>query len=388
MRTLFFAILLALHLPCAALANSPANWRPEQVENLSHWIDRAADSAIILPKDAGENLRAAITAQSQGDLDPVANEAALELLRAYHGLCCGPVRPRNWHIGPTPNDDELRRLLADALIEDRLDLFLRSMQPRHPYYRQLSLAYAREQDGAKKRVLALNLARWRWMPRTPGQRYLLVNAASQEVTLWQAGEPIQRWRTIVGKPSSPTPIFSAEVSGVVFNPWWEIPPSIAAEGIAAMVRRNPALARQRGYVYRSGRYRQRPGDNNALGRMKLVMPNPYSVYLHDTSNRELFGSDERTLSHGCVRVNQALQFASALLEPGGWTQARTDETVAAGKTVTISLPEPLPVYIAYFTAEPGPSGTVSYLHDVYGRDGDAALPEDVLTRECALPPSC
>ena len=89
-----------------------------------------------------------------------------------------------------------------------------------------------------------------------------------------------------------------------------------------------------------------------------------------------------------MRVDQALQFASALLEPGGWTQARTDETVAAGKTVTISLPEPLPVYIAYFTAEPGPSGTVKYHHDVYGRDGDAGLPEDVLTRECALPPSC
>lgn len=239
----------------------------------------------------------------------------------------------------------------------------------HPYYDALREAYTAETDPARRATLASNLDRWSRMPAALGPRYLLVNAAAAEVTLWEGRREMGRWRVIVGTTRTPTPIFQAEVSGVIFNPWWEVPASIAREGIASMVRNRPAAARQRGYVYQNGRYRQRPGPGNALGLMKLVMPNSHSVFLHDTPNRSLFDRDVRTLSHGCVRVGDALDFASELLAARpGWNRARTDEVVASGQTMRIDLPEPIPVYIGYFTAEPDSDGSIRYFPDVYNRD--------------------
>ena len=215
-------------------------------------------------------------------------------------------------------------------------------------------------------------------------RYLIANTAAQELVLWEGRTQVDSWRVIVGKTSSPTPVFAAEVKGVVLNPWWNIPHSIAAEGIGAFVRRNPAAARAKGYVYSNGRYRQMPGDNNALGRMKLVMPNRFTVFLHDTSNRELFELDNRTLSHGCVRVDRALQFAETLLSADGWGPSQIHKTVAAGKTVTIPLSQSIPFYIAYFTAAPDGEGGIRFLADIYSRDGSAALPLAAAETECAL----
>jgi murein L,D-transpeptidase YcbB/YkuD len=223
-------------------------------------------------------------------------------------------------------------------------------------------------------TLAANLDRWRWMPRDLGGRYLLVNAASFEATLWQDQRLVGRWAVIVGRTKSPTPVFEARVTGVTINPWWEIPSSIAAEGIAAQVARNPAAASRRGYVLQNGRYRQRPGPTNALGRMKLVMPNRYSVYLHDTPAQALFAQDVRAYSHGCVRVGDALGLATTLLAPA-WDRARVDALVAAGATRTIALAQPVPVYVAYFTAEPDEAGGIRYFRDVYHRDRAASAPQ-------------
>ncbi|MBB6122411.1 murein L,D-transpeptidase YcbB/YkuD [Sphingobium subterraneum] len=164
---------------------------------------------------------------------------------------------------------------------------------------------------------------------------------------------------------------------MVLNPWWEIPSSIAAESVAAMVRTNPAAAAKRGYVYENGRYRQRPGPNNALGRMKLVMPNPHTVYLHDTPSQSLFDRDVRAFSHGCVRVGDALGLVTALLAPTGqWDRQRIDATVASGETQTVTLAEPIPVYIAYFTAEPDEDGAMRFFPDIYKRDRAAVAPDD------------
>ena len=243
----------------------------------------------------------------------------------------------------------------------------------HPYRDALREAHDRETDPGRRATLDANLERWQQMPVALGERYLIVNAAAFEVTLWEGRREMGRWRVIVGTPRTPTPVFQATVSGVIFNPWWEIPASIAAEGIASMVRNRPAAARQRGYVYQNGRYRQRPGPGNALGLMKLVMPNPHSVFLHDTSNRMLFERDVRALSHGCVRVGDALGFATELLAVRpGWNRARTDEAIASGHTIRVDLPDPIPAYIGYFTAEPGSNGEIRYFDDIYGRDRGAS----------------
>ncbi|RZV31828.1 MAG: L,D-transpeptidase [Sphingomonadaceae bacterium] len=380
MRSLVLALSLALAWSYPSLGqeqppSSPSQlaWRPAQTENLLHWVLKADEEAIELPDGIEVDLRAALASPDRQRLDMAANTAALALLRAYHGKCCGPSLPRNWHISQTVSDADLRAQLAAALAQNRLDPMLRASRPNHPHYRALTTAFASEPDKARGRLLALNLARWRSLPLPRTGRYLIVNVAAQELTMWDGQTQVDSWRVIVGKTSSPTPVFSVEVTGVVINPWWIIPSSIAAEGIGAFVRRSPAAARAKGYFYSSRRYRQMPGDNNALGRMKLVMPNRFTVFLHDTSNRKLFEQDERRLSHGCVRVDRALQFAATLLSGSGWEQAEVDAVVAAEKTRTLPLSRPVPLYIAYFTAEPTSDGTVRFLPDIYRRDGVAAL---------------
>ncbi|KEO91360.1 hypothetical protein EH31_01475 [Erythrobacter longus] len=362
---LFLSALLALASP----AQADNRWSTAQAENLLTWAQRVSDEGLKLPSAQARELRLAIDAGDLEALAPVADRSAITLMRAWSGRCCGPARPSWWHISGVASDAELRKGLADALKADQLDLYLRSVRPVHPHYASLVSALADETDPVRHAIIETNLARWRWMPRTLGKRHLLVNIASQQLTLWDEGRPVGRWRVIVGKPATKTPVFSAQVSGAVLNPWWEIPSSIAAEGIGSFVRRNPSAARARGYVYQNGRYRQMPGDNNALGRMKLLMPNPYSVFLHETSKRELFDEERRFLSHGCVRVDNALSFVATLFFRDGWDQERVDAVVGTGKTQTISLAESVPLYVTYFTVEPslGRQG-VQFLEDVYRRD--------------------
>ncbi len=146
----------------------------------------------------------------------------------------------------------------------------------------LRTAFATEADPARRATLARNMERWRWMPRSLGTRYLLVNAAAFEVALWDKGHKVESWPVVIGKARTPTPVFSTMVTGVIYNPWWNIPKSIVAESVGALTRKNPAEAKRRGYVWSDGTFRQRPGRKNALGLMKLVMPNDYTIYLHDT----------------------------------------------------------------------------------------------------------
>lgn len=237
--------------------------------------------------------------------------------------------------------------------------------PIHPHRAALEAARGAETDMARRAIIATNLNRWRDLPAELGRRHLMVNVPAQEVVLWENGVPMQRWRAIVGRPRTPTVSFSTEVTGVNLNPWWYIPQSIVRESVGRLVRTNPAEARRRGYVVSGGSYRQRPGPGNALGRMKLVMPNSHAIYLHDTPARHLFDETERAFSHGCIRVQDAMGFAARL---AGMTRAEIEAMAADGRTQTVSLAEPVPVHITYFTAVPGDAGELSYLNDIYGRD--------------------
>ncbi|MGP1352176.1 MAG: L,D-transpeptidase family protein [Parasphingopyxis sp.] len=237
--------------------------------------------------------------------------------------------------------------------------------PIHPHRAALEAAYGAETNMARRAIIATNLNRWRDLPAQLGRRHLMVNVPAQEVVLWENGVPVQRWAVIVGRPRTPTVSFSTEVTGVNLNPWWYIPQSIVRESIGRLVRTNPAEARRRGYVVSGGSYRQRPGPGNALGRMKLVMPNSHAIYLHDTPARHLFAETERAFSHGCIRVQDAMGFAATL---AGMTRAELEAMAADGRTQTVQLAEPVPVHITYFTAVPDNTGELSYLDDIYGRD--------------------
>lgn len=367
-------LLLLAGLLAAPATGAPPHWSRDQAERLIEWMDVAQDDALNVPPGDAAAVRAALAEGDQDRLDTAAMEAAARLLAAYRQGCCNAALRTGWHI---ESDQALpeREAVAAAVAGDRLDALFRSARPTHPFYETLRKAYADERDPARRATLAANLDRWRWMPRDMGQRYLLVNSAAFEATLWQGRKMVGGWVVIVGKTQSPTPVFRAQVTGVTFNPWWEIPPSIAAEGIASMIAKRPGEAARHGYVLQGGRYRQRPGPANALGRMKLVMPNAYDVYLHDTPAQGLFAQDVRAFSHGCVRVGDAIGLATALLSiQRDWERERSDALVASGRTVTVALAMPVPVYIAYFTAEPDGLGGVRYFPDIYRRDRGASAP--------------
>lgn len=365
-RQLSAALVLAVGAVSAASAQPVATgWNPAQVGQLKQWVQDAPRDA--LPLIAMPELEAALAAQDQPAIDRAATALALRLARMHLLGCATPAERSGWNIADASDAAGLEARLAAAVAAQELDRFIAGLRPHHPDYARLRAALASETDPAKRTTLSRNMERWRWMPLDLGKDYVLVNTARFEASLWRGSARVGTWPVIVGKPQTPSPVFAATITGVTFNPWWEIPASIVRESVGSLVRRNPALARKRGYVWGGGSYRQRPGPGNALGQMKLAMANPYNVYLHDTPSKQLFTQDVRAFSHGCIRVGDAIGFAATLAE-GVRTRAEVDAIVASGKTTLVSIQSPLPIYITYFTASADSSGTVAILPDIYGRD--------------------
>ncbi len=237
-----------------------------------------------------------------------------------------------------------------------------------------------------------NLERWRWLPRETPDTYVRVNIAAFTLRVIEDGRPALAMNVIVGTPYRRTPVFSETIKYIVFNPYWNVPFSIATEDKLPLLKANAAAEARKGFeakpqgsdvfvpvdaidwsgvTKRNFSYllRQRPGENNALGQMKFMLPNPYAVYLHDTPSRELFGRQERTFSSGCVRLEQPRAFASWLLARDRNPQAgQLDKLLASRDTTTVYLKTPVPVYLLYFTAFVADDGDVALRRDIYGRD--------------------
>ena len=367
-RPSLLLILLLWGLGTAETATRAAHWTPAQAQRLAQWLDAAPNEGLPAMSAQSAALRAAISGGNPAQLDARATTAALAMARALRLGVIPEGRRQGWTIAHDAGTTDFAAELEKALSDGTLDGFLGRMRPTHPFYGRLQRALVRSDDPAERAILRANLERWRWMPHRLGQRYIMANIAQFEVTLWDNGRPIGRWRAIVGKRSRPTPVFATNATGITFNPWWEIPSSIVPE-IAALMRKAPTLAKRRGYFIDNGRYRQRPGAANSLGSMKMVMPNPHNVYLHDTPGKALLERDQRALSHGCVRVDHALDFARTLLaDQADWPEARIQDTLESGKTTTAALATPVPVYITYFTAEPDDTDAVRFATDIYGKD--------------------
>lgn len=340
---------------------------------------RSATGDVVWTATQLDQLRTLIAESAEEGLNACANRVvsaedatviALKLADA-HLNGCWPLEARaGWRIESADGRINLTSELASALSKNDLPGLFARLRPRHSDYPVLRAALRVETDPKRRLTLLRNLERWRWMPLDLGSRYLLVNAPRFEVGLWENGRKTGTWRIIVGKQSTPTPVFSATVTGVTYNPWWDVPASIVTESVGRLTRRNPREARRRGFVWGNGSYRQRPGPNNPLGQMKLVMPNPYSVYLHDTNAKALFDKPVRAFSHGCIRVENALGLAAILL-------GKDRHAEAGGQTISFPITQSIPVYIAYFTASVGASGQIEFQPDIYGRDarmGDARNP--------------
>lgn len=237
------------------------------------------------------------------------------------------------------------------------------------------------------RQIAMNMERWRWLPRDLGERYILVNIPEMRLDVWDHGQVPLSMRVVVGKPDTQTPIFNDQMTHVVFAPYWNVPADIAEKETMPSVMRDPAFldTMNMEVVDAKGnpvdpatvdltnpgdyRFRQRPGTSNALGLVKFMFPNQFDVYLHDTPADSLFARASRSFSHGCVRVEQPEQLAQYVLrDQPEWTVEKISEAMHAGQEHTVKLKEPIPVYLGYWTARVTPDGIVQFRKDVYGID--------------------
>ena len=236
--------------------------------------------------------------------------------------------------------------------------------------------------------VALNMERWRWLPRDLGDRYILVNIPEMRLDVYERNSVPLSMRVVVGKPDAQTPIFNDEMTYIVFSPYWNVPPSIAEGETLPSIMSDPNfLARNNMEIVDSSgnvvdpesvdlsdpkayRFRQRPGTDNSLGLVKFMFPNQFNVYLHDTPADSLFDRAARSFSHGCVRVEDPVALARYVLrDQPEWTEDRIAEAMHAGEEKTVKLKSPIPVYLGYWTARVRPDNTVQFRKDVYDVDG-------------------
>lgn len=319
----------------------------------------AAEGGFPSVPDASGPMSAALMARLKAD-EPALDEARFAANRAYAGEALMEFQRRN---GLDP-DGKLTAPTLEALnrpVGDRI------------------------------RQIEANMERWRWLPRSLGESFIAVNVPDATLSYVRGGRKVLTSRVVIGRPGDRTPIFHALATGLTLNPSWDVPTSIARREILPALRRDPHyLARQRIVIVNGPpgdpfgesilwpkvsasefayRLRQLPGADNALGNLKLEMPNRFDVYLHDTPNRDAFGRVDRDISHGCLRVERIKELASIALDIGPETGLyAVGEIIKSGETRSLPLPAPLPVYILYWTAFAGESGHIEYRRDIYGRD--------------------
>ncbi|WP_223794185.1 murein L,D-transpeptidase [Marinobacter sp. F4216] len=244
------------------------------------------------------------------------------------------------------------------------------------------------------RQIDASLERWRWLPQSLGDRYVLVNIAGFSLTMVEDGLDAFQQKVIVGQPFRQTPVFSDRIRYLVLNPTWTIPRKLViADQLPRIIRDPGYLDRMDIRVYEGWGSNQRqvdpatipwadltpeefpyhliqqPGPQNALGRIKFMFPNRYAVYLHDTPGQSLFGRIDRTFSSGCIRVERPFELAEWLMSGDPeWSRGTLDEAVTAQKTQTVMLPTPVPVYIEYWTAWVDNGGQLQIRSDIYHRD--------------------
>lgn len=238
--------------------------------------------------------------------------------------------------------------------------------------------------------ILLNMERSRWMPSDYPDRYLIVNIPDFSLYAYDEGRQIWTMNVVVGKLLHETTTFNGLLRHVVFNPYWVVPPGILYKEIIPGVLKNPNYLKKHNMeiVDRNGKVissssvswskyeergfpytiRQKPGNDNSLGKVKFLFPNSYSIYLHDTPSRSLFKEEKRAFSHGCVRVGDPEKLANYLLSKEGWTPEEVKKELKPGKEKWVNLSNKVPVFIVYFTAWVENDGQLHFREDVYKRD--------------------
>jgi len=373
---------------------------------------RAVPAKPVVAASTPESRSAAALALSH---EPTFDQGTAQRIReaalSYSDLAVRggwPVIPAEAKFTPVaagPHDDLLRQrlMLSDDLAADRTSgpfdegvaEAIKRFQVRHGLaatgtVTPRTLAALNVSVQKRIRQLEASLERIQNMNFQFGQRYVVVNLPATFAEAVENDIVVRRYRVIVGKTEKPSPTLTAEITSVNLNPTWTVPSSIAKTEISAHMRKDPSYLSRMHMEVLDGRdnpidpgavdwsgtrtpnftVRQQNGAWNALGAVKIDMPNPYSVYMHDTNQRNLFGDDYRFDSHGCSRVDNVRDLATWLLQEENpkWTRAAIDAAIATGQRQDIALPKKVPVAWIYLTAWMTKDQTIQFRNDIYDQD--------------------
>ena len=228
-------------------------------------------------------------------------------------------------------------------------------------------------------------------------RYVLVNVPFFVAQGVAKGELSFESNIVAGKPARATPQVSAKIVEINFFPTWSVPEIVAQQDLIPKIRKDPSYFSQEHFMVMrdwgsppldpasvdwnspqvvSYKFRQEPGTFNALGVVRINMPNKYSVYMHDTPLKQLFSQSARAFSSGCVRVEKVQELVAWLLGGKGWTPEKVQAQIDSGKKIDVKLAAPVPVHFVYLTAFVGQNGVAQFRPDIYGRDSSFGAPDD------------
>lgn len=360
-----------------------ATWTVEDANDLLVAI-RAIGEEGLFPADYQPDLlRAAIAAGPGQALDEQASRSFDWLVEDLRdGRTPVPARVQWFAVDPDQDQNPTETLLKQATANHDVPATLAGLAPVYPDYAVLKAALAAtpRADVKRREAIRINMDRWRWLPRDLGKIYLITNVPEFQLRLAVNGRIIRSYRTVVGRPGkTATPQLAETVQAVVFNPTWTVPQSIVVgEGLGEKLIGNPASALRQGYkVTRLGdgtiNVVQQPGDKNSLGRMKIDMPNPHAIYLHDTPSKALFNSPVRAFSHGCIRTERAVELGMTMAILGaGMSQEDAVATLESKKYSRVKMTRTFPVYLTYVTMGVDVTGQLTSFADIYGRDAPVA----------------
>jgi murein L,D-transpeptidase YcbB/YkuD len=296
-----------------------------------------------------------------------------------------------------------KTVLAEIAASDAPDAYLRSLHPQHAQFARLRRALFAARDGDAvgklttnvKRII-MNMERWRWMPEALGRVYVWSNTPAFMLYVVKDGGTIYTDKTQVGTIGYATPVLSAHMTTVVFNPEWIAPPTVLRENLAPALRgKNYAILRKKGFsVSYQGKpvdptkidwrrvnildytFTQRPGAHSNVGKVKFLLPNKHSFVLHDTwpARRKYYQKSMRAIGHDCVRMEKPDSFAKVILAEGnGWPASKVEDLWHHSVNNRVTLDTEIPVYSTYFTAVADEEGKVATYSDLYGLDHKLAV---------------
>lgn len=269
------------------------------------------------------------------------------------------------------------------VFNDTLEIAIKNFQSRHGYTPTGIISDSLIKDMnvpaiARVEQILMNMERMRWLTQEAKGNLIVVNIPEFMMHVYEGNKKAFDIVVVVGKEGHNTMMFNGDLNQVVFCPYWNVPPSIVKKEILPAMDRNP------GYLSRENMeitgnegglpvIRQKPGEKNALGKVKFLFPNSFNIYFHDTPAKSLFEKDKRAYSHGCIRLKEPVKLAEYVLRnQPEWTPEKIAEAMSRDEQKFVKVKDPIPVVITYYTAWVDDNGQLNFRDDIYGHDSKLA----------------